>query len=41
MEFYRIDEEYNQFLQRYEKEKRGVSKVPNNIKIVINLLLEQ
>lgn len=29
MEFYRIDEEYNQFLQRYEKEKRGVSKVPN------------
>lgn len=29
MEFYRINEEYNQFLQRYEKEKRGVSKVPN------------
>lgn len=29
MEFYRINEEYNQFLQRYEKEKRRVSKVPN------------
>lgn len=29
MEFYRINEEYNQFLQRYEKEKWGVSKVPN------------
>jgi len=29
MDFYRIDENYNQFLQRYEKEKRGVTKVPN------------
>ena len=29
MDFYRIDEEYNRFLQRYEKEKRGVTKVPN------------
>ena len=29
MDFYRIDEKYNQFLQRYEKEKRGVMKVPN------------
>ena len=29
MDFYRIDEKYNQFLQRYEKEKRGVTKVPN------------
>ena len=29
MDFYRIDEEYNQFLQKYEKEKRGVTKVPN------------
>ena len=28
MDFYRIDEKYNQFLQRYEKEKRGVTKVP-------------
>ena len=24
MDFYRINEEYNIFLQRYEKEKRGV-----------------
>ena len=29
MDFYRINEEYNQYLQRYEKEKRGVTKVPN------------
>ena len=29
MDFYRIDEEYNNFLQKYEKEKRGVTKVPN------------
>ena len=29
MYFYRINEEYNKFLQRYEKEKRGVTKVPN------------
>ena len=29
MDFYRIDEEYNNFLQKYEKEKRGFTKVPN------------
>ena len=29
MDFYRINEDYNRFLQRYEKEKRGVTKVPN------------
>lgn len=29
MDFYRIDEKYNKFLQKYEKEKRGVTKVPN------------
>ena len=29
MDFYCIDEKYNQFLQRYEKEKTGVTKVPN------------
>lgn len=29
MDFYCINEEYNKFLQRYEKEKRGVTKVPN------------
>ena len=29
MDFYCINEEYNRFLQRYEKEKRGVTKVPN------------
>ncbi len=29
MDFYRINEEYNKFLQRYEKEKRGVTKVLN------------
>lgn len=29
MDFYCIDEKYNKFLQKYEKEKRGVTKVPN------------
>ena len=29
MDFYRIKEEYNQFLQQYEVEQRGVTKVPN------------
>lgn len=29
MDFYRINEEYIQFLQKYEKEKRGITKVPN------------
>ncbi len=29
MDFYRIKEEYNQYLQRYEREKRGITKVPN------------
>ena len=29
MDFYRINEEYNKFLQKYEKEKRGITKVPN------------
>lgn len=29
MDFYRINEEYNKFLQKYEKKKRGVTKVPN------------
>ena len=29
MDFYRINEEYNRFLQGYEKERRGVTKVPN------------
>ena len=29
MDFYCINEEYNRFLQRYEKKKRGVTKVPN------------
>lgn len=29
MDFYRINEKYNQFLQKYEKEYRGVTKVPN------------
>lgn len=28
MDFYWISEEYNQFLQEYEKERRGVTKVP-------------
>lgn len=29
MDFYRIDESYISYLQKYEKEKRGVTKVPN------------
>lgn len=29
MDFYRINEDYNKFLQKYEKKKRGVTKVPN------------
>lgn len=29
MDFYRVNEEYNKFLQRYEKEKRGITKVPD------------
>ena len=29
MDFYRINEAYNQFLQEYKKKKRGVTKVPN------------
>ena len=29
MDFYRIDEKYNAFLQEYEKKYRGVTKVPN------------
>lgn len=29
MDFYRINEKYIKFLQRYEKNKRGVTKVPN------------
>ena len=29
MDFYRINEEYIKFLQKYEKEKRGVTKVPD------------
>ena len=29
MDFYRIDESYNAFLQEYEKKHRGVTKVPN------------
>ena len=29
MDFYKIDEEYIQFLQNYEKKYRGFSKVPN------------
>lgn len=29
MDFYRINEQYNQYLQRYETEKRGITKVPN------------
>ena len=36
MDFYRVDEKYNTYLQKYEKEKRGVTKVPN---IEINLHL--
>ncbi len=41
MDFYRINEEYIHFLQKYEKEKRGVTKVPNIMRNVINLLLER
>lgn len=29
MDFYKINEEYNKFLQKYEKEHRGITKVPN------------
>ena len=29
MDFYHINEEYNRYLQRYEKEHRGFTKVPN------------
>lgn len=29
MDFYRVDETYNAFLQEYEKKHRGVTKVPN------------
>ena len=29
MDFYRINEEYNQYLQKYEQERRGITKVPN------------
>ncbi len=29
MDFYRIDEKYNEFLQKYEKASRGITKVPN------------
>ncbi len=29
MDFYRVDEEYVRYLQKYEKENRGVTKVPN------------
>lgn len=29
MDFYRINEDYNKFLQQYEKEHRGATKVPN------------
>lgn len=29
MEFYRVDEKYNTFLQEYEKKYRGFTKVPN------------
>ncbi len=29
MDFYHINEEYNRYLQSYEKENRGVTKVPN------------
>ena len=31
MDFYRINEDYNRYLQSYEKENRGVTKVPNII----------
>lgn len=29
MDFYRVDEKYNKFLQDYEIEHRGITKVPN------------
>lgn len=29
MDFYRIDEKYNNYLQEYEKNIRGITKVPN------------
>lgn len=29
MDFYRINEEYNRYLQTYEKEKKRITKVPN------------
>lgn len=29
MDFYRIDEKYNTFLQEYERSNRGLTKVPN------------
>lgn len=29
MDFYRINEDYNRYLQNYEKENRGITKVPN------------
>ena len=29
MDLYQVDEEYNKFLQDYEREHRGVTKVPN------------
>lgn len=29
MDFYKIDEEYSKFLQKYEKEHRGITKIPN------------
>ena len=29
MDFYKIDERYNQYLQEYERKYRGISKVPN------------
>lgn len=29
MDFYRIDEKYNNYLQEYEKSIRGITKVPN------------
>lgn len=29
MDFYRIDEKYNEFLQEYERVNRGITKVPN------------
>ena len=29
MDFYKINEDYNQFLQKYETKRRGITKVPN------------